>query len=45
MKGPSLIMQAKSVRVYDPLLSSQEKAALKELGCINIESNEVIHGL
>lgn len=29
--------------VYDPLLSSKEKAALKELGCTNIEQNEVIN--
>lgn len=28
--------------VYDPLLSSEEKAALNELGCTNIEQNEVI---
>lgn len=28
--------------VYDPLLSSNEKAALNELGCTNIEQNEVI---
>jgi hypothetical protein len=35
-------LQAKSVMVYDPLLSPQEKAALEELGCVNIHHNEVI---
>lgn len=38
-------LQAKSVLVYDPLLSSQEKAALEKLGCINIHHNEVIGGI
>lgn len=33
--------EAKSVLVYDPLLSSQEKAALEKLGCINIHHNEL----
>jgi hypothetical protein len=35
------VKAAKSVMVYDPLLSPQEKAALEELGCVNIHHNEL----
>ena len=34
-------LQAKSVMVYDPRLSVQERASLEELGCVNIQHNEV----
>lgn len=34
------VKQARRVLVYDPILSSQENAALEKLGCICIDKNE-----